>query len=87
MFKENEFISRVLSIGRKIIPRPVFNFFQPFYHWLLSFLGAMIYGFPSKSLTVICITGTKGKSTTVYMLGKIFDALNIKEGRSEICHY
>ena len=36
-------------------------------------LGGVIYGFPSKSMKVIAVTGTKGKSTTVYMVSKIFE--------------
>lgn len=36
-------------------------------------LGAAIYGFPSQAMRVIAVTGTKGKSTTVYMISKIFE--------------
>ncbi len=36
-------------------------------------LGGVIYGFPSKSMKVIAVTGTKGKSTTVFMISKIFE--------------
>ena len=46
---------------------------QPIYHWCLSMLGAVIYRFPSRSMKVIAVTGTKGKSTTVYMVSKIFE--------------
>jgi UDP-N-acetylmuramoyl-L-alanyl-D-glutamate--2,6-diaminopimelate ligase len=35
------------------------------YHYLLAFVGALIYGFPSKKLKVIGVTGTKGKTTTL----------------------
>ncbi|HNU96874.1 MAG TPA: UDP-N-acetylmuramoyl-L-alanyl-D-glutamate--2,6-diaminopimelate ligase [Candidatus Portnoybacteria bacterium] len=43
-------------------------------------MGAIIYGFPSKKLIVIGITGTKGKSTTVVLSGKIFQEAGIKVG-------
>ena len=46
---------------------------QPIYHWCLSILGAVIYRFPSRSMKVIAVTGTKGKSTTVFMVSKIFE--------------
>jgi UDP-N-acetylmuramoyl-L-alanyl-D-glutamate--2,6-diaminopimelate ligase len=36
-------------------------------------LGAVIYGFPSRSMRVIAVTGTKGKSTTVFMISKILE--------------
>ncbi len=46
---------------------------QPVYHWCLSMLGAVIYRFPSRSMKVFAVTGTKGKSTTVFMISKIFE--------------
>ena len=61
-----------------VIPRPVFEFFQPFYHWALALLGALVYGFPSRGLTVIGVTGTNGKSTTVEMLDALFTAAGFK---------
>lgn len=41
------------------------------YHLALAYLGALIYGFPSRRLTVIAVTGTKGKSSTAEMLRAI----------------
>lgn len=38
------------------------------YHLAVSFLAAIYFGFPSKKLTVIGVTGTDGKSTTVNMI-------------------
>ena len=35
------------------------------YHLKLAFLGAFLYGFPSRKLSVVGITGTSGKSTVV----------------------
>jgi len=35
-------------------------------------MAAAFYGFPSKKMTMIGITGTKGKTTTAYMLREIF---------------
>ena len=47
----------------------------PFVPWLyntvLAFLGAVIYGFPSRKIFVVGITGTKGKSTVVELIGYI----------------
>ncbi|MEK7513036.1 MAG: UDP-N-acetylmuramoyl-L-alanyl-D-glutamate--2,6-diaminopimelate ligase [Patescibacteria group bacterium] len=43
------------------------------YHYLLAFLSHLAYGFPSRKLTVVGVTGTKGKSTVVDLLGTIFE--------------
>jgi UDP-N-acetylmuramoyl-L-alanyl-D-glutamate--2,6-diaminopimelate ligase len=62
----------LLSLIRPLIPRVVFNATQPIYHWLLAWAGALVYGFPSRKLHVVGITGTKGKSSTTELLGAIF---------------
>ncbi len=38
------------------------------YHFLLALLGDILYGHPSRRLTVIGVTGTKGKSTTLEII-------------------
>jgi len=59
---------------KKIIPPP----FLSCYHFLLALLGAILYGFPSRRLKVIGITGTKGKSTVVELVGKILEEAGYK---------
>ena len=49
------------------------HFLLNFYHYLLAFAGSVIYGFPSKKLMVIGITGTSGKSTTVDFTTRILE--------------
>ncbi|MFC1595070.1 Mur ligase family protein [Patescibacteria group bacterium] len=66
-------IENILKIGRKIIPKPIFLFFRPFYHYKLAALAAIWYWFPSRNITVIGVTGTNGKSTVVEMLHNIFE--------------
>ncbi len=56
---------------KKISP----SFLISWYHFLLAFLAAVIYSFPSykKELKVIGVTGTNGKSTVVKMIAKILE--------------
>jgi UDP-N-acetylmuramoyl-L-alanyl-D-glutamate--2,6-diaminopimelate ligase len=68
----------MLEILKKIIPKPVFEFFQPAYHYSLAVLGAVSYGFPGKKMIVIGVTGTKGKTTTVELINSIFEAAHYK---------
>jgi UDP-N-acetylmuramoyl-L-alanyl-D-glutamate--2,6-diaminopimelate ligase len=42
-----------------------------FYHFLYSFAGAVWYRFPSRKITVIGVTGTNGKTTTVDFASRI----------------
>ncbi len=50
------------------------------WHKLKAFAGALRYGFPARSLTVIGITGTDGKTTTVAMTAHILHACGVKAG-------
>lgn len=73
-------LEKILNLGRKIIPKPIFKFFQPIYHFGLSHLGALFYGFPSKKLIVIGVTGTKGKTSTVNFIWSCLTAGGYKTG-------
>ena len=64
LFKFKSLVKRILPI-----------FLLDWYHFLLAFLAALIYRFPSyqRQLKVIGVTGTNGKSTVVKMVSSILE--------------
>ncbi len=55
---------------RSLLPEPVLQA----YHFVLACSGAVLYGFPSRKLVVIAVTGTKGKSTVVELVAETLRA-------------
>ncbi|MCX6795235.1 MAG: UDP-N-acetylmuramyl-tripeptide synthetase [Candidatus Falkowbacteria bacterium] len=70
----------MLSKIKKLIPRQLFKAIQPVYHFILSFAAVLFHGFPSDRLIVIGITGTTGKTSTVYLLARALQAMGYKVG-------
>lgn len=68
----------ILRKIKKFIPKSLFERLAPLYHYLLAFLGALVYRFPASKLQVIAVTGTKGKSSTTEILNSIFESAGRK---------
>ena len=51
------------EVIKKFIPHSLLDW----YYFSLALVGAFLYGFPSKKLVVVGVTGTNGKSTVVEM--------------------
>ena len=80
-------MQKVLNIIKKIIPKKVFKFFQPTYHYLLVLAGAIIYRFPARKIYVVGVTGTKGKSTTTEIINSILEANDHKTALSNTIRF
>lgn len=64
------------KIFKKFIPAFVFDF----YYYLFALLGAVIYGFPSRKMVIIGVTGTKGKTSAINYIWACLSAGNKKTG-------
>ncbi|MDP3779256.1 MAG: UDP-N-acetylmuramyl-tripeptide synthetase [bacterium] len=67
------FIVRARSIKSRI-PKHLITRMEKPYHFSLALAGALWYWFPTRKMTVIGVTGTKGKTTVVELLHNILEA-------------
>jgi len=65
---------------KELIKRYIPEDFIYIYHTIESFVAAALHGFPGMRLTVIGITGTKGKTTTANFIGAILRAKGFRVG-------
>lgn len=70
----------VKSSIKRVIPKDFLNLIINPYHWVESFVANVRYGFPSRGMYVIMITGTNGKTTTACYLGNILNAAGHRVG-------
>ena len=59
---------KIKEIIRSFIPE---SFILRLWHFPRAYLVALWYGFPGRRLTVIAVSGTKGKTTTAYVIAEL----------------
>ncbi len=70
----------MLNFIKKCIPQKLFKKMQPVYHYLLNYIAAAVYRFPSEELIVVGVTGTTGKTTVTYMAAQVLGYAGVRVG-------
>lgn len=73
-------MDKFLNTLKKFIPKKLFQKVQPAYHFLLNWLAALLYKQPSEKLIVAGVTGTTGKTSSVYMTAQVLENAGYKVG-------
>ena len=68
----------IKSTIKKIVPKQIISL----YHLALAWAGAILYGFPSRKMMVIGVTGTRGKTTTSNYIWSVLTAAGYKVGQT-----
>lgn len=75
------------KIVKKTIPVGLFGRIEPIGHLLESVIANVQYGFPSKGMNVIGVTGTNGKTTTTNMIHKMLTEAGYKSAMMSTVSY
>jgi len=73
-------MNHILVVIKKLLPQRVFRALQPVYHFTLNALAAVVYRHPSRRMIVVGVTGTTGKTTTVFILAHILRSAGMRVG-------
>ncbi|HDH07652.1 MAG TPA: hypothetical protein ENG89_01375, partial [Candidatus Moranbacteria bacterium] len=73
-------IDKILNLIKKFIPKKLFKTLQPAYHFLFGYLAAVWYGHPSNEMIVVGVTGTTGKTTSIFLAADMLKSAGYKVG-------
>lgn len=68
------------TVVKKVIPRELFRKIEPAGHLAEAVLANIRYGFPSRNMHIIGVTGTNGKTTTSFIIHKMLHDAGYKVG-------
>jgi len=68
------------KVVKKLIPISLFRQIEPIGHLAEAVISSVKYGFPSRGMHVIGITGTNGKTTTTFMIEKMLHEAGLQVG-------
>ncbi len=68
------------SSVKKLIPRGLFHFIEPFGHLGEAIFYNLINGFPGRGINVIGVTGTNGKTSTAFLIHRMLYQAGYKVG-------
>lgn len=73
-------MTNIRKIVKKVIPTGIFKKIEPTGHLVDSMIANVRYGFPSKKMHVIGVTGTNGKTTTTFLIHTMLHQAGYKVG-------
>ena len=70
----------MIALIKRLIPTKIFKTISPAYHYVLSYAAALFFGFPSRKMIIIGVTGTAGKTSSSYLIARTLSGAGYKTG-------
>ncbi|HMQ01550.1 MAG TPA: UDP-N-acetylmuramoyl-L-alanyl-D-glutamate--2,6-diaminopimelate ligase [Candidatus Doudnabacteria bacterium] len=73
-------LAQLKNFIRQMLPTSLYKALAPLYHGTIAHLANIYFGHPARELSLIGVTGTAGKSTTVIMMAHILNQTGHRTG-------